>query len=82
MIPFSIQKVPFQRSWNVKTELFQAIQLSISTQFSFIWPINRTLSGATTLGQSQPGSKGNEGVFRIPQSFSITVASPSDCLGS
>ena len=37
-------------SLNVKTILFQAIQFSISTQFSSIWPIDRTLSGATTLG--------------------------------
>ena len=49
---------------------------------SFIWPIDRTLSGATTPGQSGPGSDGNEGVLRIPQSISITVVSPSDCLMS
>ena len=30
--------------------------------------------------QSGPGSNGNEGVLRIPQSSSITGASPSDCL--
>ena len=29
----------------------QAIQFSISTQFSCIWHIDRTLSGATTPGQ-------------------------------
>ena len=40
--------------------------------------MDRTLSSATTPGQSGPGSNGNEGVFRIPQSFSITGASPSD----
>ena len=40
------------------------------------------LSGATTLGQSGPGSNGNEGVLRIPQSPSITGTSPSDCLVS
>ena len=39
---------------------------SISTQFSSIWPIDRTLSGATTPGQSGPGSDGNEGVLHIP----------------
>ena len=37
------------------------------------------LSGATTLGQSRPGSDGNEGVLCIPQSPSITGNSPSDC---
>ena len=51
-------------------------------QFSSIWPIDRTLSGTTTLDQSGPGSNGNEGVLCIPQSFSITGASPSDCFVS
>ena len=37
-------------------------------QFSSIWPIDRNLSGATTLGQSGPGSDGNDGVHRIPKS--------------
>ena len=54
----------------------------MSTQFSSIWPIDRILSGATTLGQSGPGSIGNEGVLRILQSFSITGTSPLDCLVS
>ena len=49
---------------------------------SSIWPIDRTLSGATTPGQSGPGSNGNEEVLRIPQSFSITGATPSDFLVS
>ena len=65
-----------------KTFLFQAIQFNISTQFSSIRPIDRILLGATTPGQSGPGSDGNEGVFRIPQSSSITGTSPSDCLVS
>ena len=70
------------RSLNVKTVLFQAIQFSISTQFSSVWPINRTLSGATTPGQSEPGTDGNEGVLHILQSSSITGHSLSDCLVS
>ena len=41
-----------------------------------------TQSGATILDQSEPGSDGNEGVLRIPQSSNITGASPSDCLVS
>ena len=41
-----------------------------------------TLSGATTPGQSRPRSNGNERVLCIPQSSSITRASPSDCLMS
>ena len=53
------------RSFNVKTVLIQAIQFSISTQFSSIWPIDQTLSGATTPGQSESGSDGNEEVHRI-----------------
>ena len=40
------------------------------------------LSGATTSGQSGPGSDGNEGVLRIPQSSSTAGTSPSDCLVS
>ena len=45
---------------------------------SYILPIDRTLSGATTPGQSGPGSGSNEGVLFVPQSSSITEASPSD----
>ena len=51
-------------------------------QFSFIWPIDRTLSGTIAPNLSGPGSDSNEGVLRIPKSFSITATSPSDCLGS
>ena len=40
------------------------------------------LSGATTPGQSGPGSDGNEGVLHIPQIFSTAGTSPSDCLVS
>ena len=49
---------------------------------SSIWPINSTLSCATTLVQSRPGSNGNERVLHIPQSSSITEASSLDCLVS
>ena len=49
-----------------KTDLFLIIHFIISTQFSSIWPIHRTLSGAITPGQSERGSDGNEGVLRIP----------------
>ena len=47
---------------------------------SSIWPIDKILSGATTLGSSGPGSDGNEGVLHILQSSSITAAPPLDCL--
>ena len=51
-------------------------------QFSSIKPIDRALSGATILGQSEPGSNGNEGMLCISQSTSITETLPSDCLES
>ena len=51
-------------------------------QFISIWSIDQTLSGASTLSQSGPGSDGSEGVLRIPQSSNITGAPPSDCLVS
>ena len=44
-----------------------------------IWPIERTLSGATTPGQSGPGSNGNKGVLHITQ-ISKARASLSDSL--
>ena len=65
-----------------KSVLFQTIQLSISSHFSSIWPINRTLSGATTPSQSELGSDGNKRVVCIPQSSSIIGTSQSDCLVS
>ena len=37
---------------------------------------------AITPGLNGPGSNGNEGVLRIPQSSRITGTSPSDCLVS
>ena len=67
--------------FNVKTVLFQAIRFSISTRFSFILPIDRTLSGATNPDQSGPRSDSNEGVLCIHQRSSFTGTSP-DCLVS
>ena len=58
-----------------KTVPFQIIQFCTSTQ-------DRTLSGATTPGQSRPGSDGNEGVLHISQSSCISGMSPSDCIVS
>ena len=49
---------------------------------SYIWPIDRTLSDATTPGESGPGSDGNVGVLHVPQSSCITEVLPSDCLVS
>ena len=65
-----------------QTVLFQKIQFSMSTQFSSIWPINRTLSGTTIPYLCGPGNNGNKGVLHILQNSSITGASPSDCLVS
>ena len=45
---------------------------------SSIWPIDRGLLGTTTPGQSRSVSYGNEEIFRIPQSSSISEASPID----
>ena len=47
------------------TVLFQTIQFNISLLFSSIQPIDRTLSGVTTLSQSGPGSDGNKVVLRM-----------------
>ena len=63
-----------------QTVLIQTIQLSISTQFSFLQPIVSALSGI--LARSGPGSDGNERVACIPESPNITWTSPSDCLVS
>ena len=83
-IQFSVNAVSISkaliRSLNVETVLFQIIQFSINTQFSSVWPIDKTLSGATTPGQSGPRNDGNEGVQRIFQSSSITVTSSLDCI--
>ena len=65
-----------------KTILFQTVQFSITTQFSSIWPIDRTLSGAITPGQSGPGSDGNEEVLHILEISGITGTSLPDCLVS
>ena len=72
----------FQAIQFSQTVLIKTIQFSMSMKFSYIQPIDRALSGATTPGQSRPGSDGNKGVLCIPQSSIITKSSPSDCLVS
>ena len=73
------------RLFNAKP-IFIHINSSVSNNsvehFSSIRPIDRTLSGATTPGQSGFESDANEGVLSIPQSSTITGTSPSDCLTS
>ena len=77
------QTIQFSTQFKCQKQFwFQTILFSMSTQFSSIWPINRILFGATTPGQSGPGSDGNNGVLRIPQNSSFTETSPSDCLVS
>ena len=51
-------------------------------QFSCLWLIDRTLSGAITPDDSEPGSYANKRVLRVAQSCSITEATASDCLVS
>ena len=48
---------------NVKTVLFQTIHFSMNTQFSSIWAIDRTLSDATTPGQSVAYSYAYRNIF-------------------
>ena len=74
---------------NDKTVLCLIIQFSIRHLFAyslnikeFYLTIDRTLSDATTPGQSGPWSDGNERVLRFPQNSSIAGTSPSDCLVS
>ena len=60
-------------------------QSFVCTQFEYenssIWPIDKTLSGATPLDQSGHGNNSNLGAIHIRQS-SRTGALPSDCLVS
>ena len=77
---FLVRINPFQVIESPKE--ISTIQSRISTQFSSVWPIDRALSGTTTPNHSGPGSDVNEGVLCIPQSSSITEASPLDCLMS
>ena len=65
-----------------KIVLFQKIQFSVSTQFSSIWPIDRTQSGATTWDQCGLVSDGNEEILCISQRSSISGTSSSDYLVS
>ena len=47
-----------------------------------ICPVDMTLPGVITPGQSGTESNDNDGQFRILQSYNITGTSPSDCLMS
>ena len=45
--------------FNLFISAILTIQFNISTQFTSIWPIDRTLSGATILDQIGPGNDGS-----------------------
>ena len=47
------------------------MNIQFSTQFNSTWLLDRTLSGATTPGQSGPGSDGNERVLHFPKAAAL-----------
>ena len=57
----------------------QAILSNAKNLQTSTWPINRTLTGTTIPGQSEPGSNDNEELIHTPQS-SRTRASPPDAV--
>ena len=59
-------------------KLFQVL---LPNPNSSVWLIVWILTDITTMGQSEPGSNGNEGVLHIPQS-SMNRTSPSDAFVS
>ena len=44
-----------------------------------MWPIVETLTGTITLGQSEPGSNGNEGILHILQSLNFIIFTNNLC---
>ena len=73
------QTIQSSKSTHFKYQNFYFEQFSLAlVQFSSIWLIDMTPSGAIAPSQSGTGSDGNKGVLRIPQSSSIARASPSD----
>ena len=81
-VPFNISTIFCFHTVKCKNSSIKTIQFSISTQFNSIRRIDKSLSDATTLRQSGPGSDGKKGVFCFSQSYSISGAPPSDCLVS
>ena len=67
--------------WGKKEEQYFICLDSVSISNSSIWSINRTLSGATTPGQSGRGSDDSKGVLYNSQ-ISRTGVSQSDCFVS
>ena len=58
----------------------QTIQFCLSTHFSFLRHLDRTLLNTTTPGLRGRGTDGNEGVLHIPHMSGITGSSPSESL--
>ena len=50
------------------TQLYFKYSYQIQILFRVMWFIDWALTGTTTLGQSEPGSNSNEGVFHTPKS--------------
>ena len=46
---------------------------------SSIWPRHGTLTGITTLDQSEPKSNGNKGILNIPQTLRLEPL-PTDAI--
>ena len=70
---YSKNMITLSKQFKFQIIIFQAIQYSISTQFSSIRPIDRTLSVTIITGQSEPGSHGSEGVLSLSQNSSLTI---------
>ena len=66
-----------QHHWNLTIWLFSVISRTLVG--GGLTPLQRS---SRCILQPQPTGQGNEGVLCIPQSFSITEASPLDCLVS
>ena len=82
-MPYKTQQNQITNKFNIST-LFQYQNKSFSNNSVehkyTVWPIDRTLSSATSPGQSWPRSEINEEEFRFPQSSSITEISLSEPL--
>ena len=64
-------KISNKKELKLKSVLFQAIQISVSTQFCATWPRYKTLPGATTSGQTGTGIKSIKGYFLFPKALTL-----------
>ena len=72
-VKLSNSSVPINSIWH------KSFVCIVEISNSSLWPINITMSEATTPGYCGLGSDVSEGVFHIPQSFSLSGDSLSDC---